>query len=195
MPTGSQGKHMKLPRFREDKATDMACRFLKRAGNTMSYFKLIKLMYIAERTALLQWGRSITFDRFVSMPRGPVLSRTYDLIMEEPLPNDESIFHKCISPPNEYKVALIENPFPDKESPLSLSEIDLIDQVYDNYGDMDKWKVGEVTHDFPEWEDPDGSSQTIQIETIFQSNGMPEPDVEAILSEIEGLAYAESAFK
>ena len=34
----------------------------------MSYLKLLKLLYIVERTALLRWGRSVTFDRFVSMP-------------------------------------------------------------------------------------------------------------------------------
>ena len=186
---------MKFPRFREDKATDMACRFLKRAGGKMSYLKLLKFMYIAERTALLQWGRSITFDRFVSMPHGPVLSRTLDLITEEPLPNDESIFHKCISPPKDFKVELVEDPFADKESPLSPIEINLIDQIHDKYHGMSRWKVREITHRFPEWEDPDDSSQTIQIETILQRNGMPEPDVEAILSEIEGLAHAESVFK
>ena len=186
---------MNSPRFREDKATDMACRFLKRTGNTIDYLKLLKLMYIAERTALLQWGRSITFDRYVSMPHGPLLSRTYDLIMEEPLSSDDSIFHKCISPAKEYKVELVENPFPDEESPLSPSEIDLIDQVSDKYCGLDKWKLRDITHGFPEWDDPDGSSQTIQIETILQRNGIPEPDVEAILSEIGGLAHAESVFK
>ena len=90
----------------------MACRFLKRASGKMGYFKMIKLMYIAERTALLQWGRSITFDRFVSMPQGPVLSRTLDLIVEEPQPNIESLFHKCISSPKDFEVELLDNPSP-----------------------------------------------------------------------------------
>ena len=65
----------------------------------MSYLKLLKLLYIVERTALLRWGRPVTFDRFVSMPHGPVMSRTYDLNMEEPGPGGESIFHKRISGP------------------------------------------------------------------------------------------------
>ena len=46
----------------------------------MSYMKLIKLLYLADREALLRWGRPITFDAYVSMDRGPVLSSVLDLI-------------------------------------------------------------------------------------------------------------------
>jgi uncharacterized phage-associated protein len=46
----------------------------------MAYIKLIKLLYLADREALLRWGRPITTDRHVSMPKGPVVSQIYDLI-------------------------------------------------------------------------------------------------------------------
>ena len=70
----------------------------------------------------------------------------------------------------------------------------MIDQIHDEYRGMSRWEVRDITHGFPEWEDPDGSSNTIQIETILQRNDIPEPDVDAILSEIEELAHAESVF-
>ena len=36
----------------------------------MSYMKLIKLLYLADREALAQWGRSISIDTYVSMDKG-----------------------------------------------------------------------------------------------------------------------------
>ena len=184
---------METPRFREDKAADMSHRFIQHNGGNMNYLKLLKLLYIVERTALLRWGRSVTFDRFVSMPRGPVMSRTYNLIMEEPGPDGESIFHERISGPNEYCVT-VSHTDPPLHSPLSQAEIGLIAEVFDQYGSVSKWDVSDLTHRFPEWEDPRGSSLDIPIRNILERNGKTEPEVESILSELDALAYAECVF-
>jgi len=56
----------------------------------MAYIKLIKLLYLADREALLRWGRPITTDCHVSMPKGPVVSQIYHLITDEPEPGAES---------------------------------------------------------------------------------------------------------
>lgn len=57
-------------RFIEAKATQAAARLLRNRGGKMSYMKLIKLLYLADREALAQWGRSITTDTYVSMDKG-----------------------------------------------------------------------------------------------------------------------------
>ena len=67
-------------RFNERRATEAAARFLKLRGGRMSYLKLIKLLYLLDREALLRWGRPVTTDRYISMDNGPVVSRIYDLI-------------------------------------------------------------------------------------------------------------------
>lgn len=77
-------------RFNERRATEAAARFRKLRGNRMSYLKLIKLLYLLDREALLRWGRPVTTDRYVSMDNGPVVSRVYDLIREEPAPGYRS---------------------------------------------------------------------------------------------------------
>jgi len=183
-----------FPRFREDKAADMACRFLQRHGGTMSYLKLLKLMYIAERRAILTWGRSITFDDFVSMRRGPVLSRTYDLITDEWPPNAVvSVFQRRIRVYEPYRVESTDDETPEC-SPLSQAEMSLIDTVYEEFGEMDKWELVKETHKFPEWDDPAGSSSPISIRAILQRNGMPAPKVKAILSDLDALAFAEEVF-
>jgi uncharacterized phage-associated protein len=48
--------------------------------STLPYMKLIKLLYLSERAAVQRWGESMSGDKFVSMPQGPVLSQTYNLI-------------------------------------------------------------------------------------------------------------------
>ena len=145
-----------IPRFREDKVADMTCRFLKLSDGTMNYMKLLKLMYIVERSAILTWGRSVTFDRFVSMRHGPVMSGTYDLLIEPPPHDGISNFHERISVSN-YEATLL-NDEGDSRS-LSEVEIDLIEEVYAEHRSKDQWQLRTYTHTFPEWENPHGSSK------------------------------------
>src|SRR4029077_8119875 len=76
---------MKL-RFNEAKAAQAAARLLKLRGGRMSFLKLIKLLYVVDREALLGGGRPVTTDQYVSMDKGPVLSKIYDLITDQPIP-------------------------------------------------------------------------------------------------------------
>jgi uncharacterized phage-associated protein len=85
-------------RYREDRATQAAARLLHLRGGSMSYLKLMKLMYISDRKALVELGRPITFDRFVSMKHGPVLSRTLD-VMKRKVPAE--YWSRYISPPDD----------------------------------------------------------------------------------------------
>src|ERR1017187_9578590 len=70
-------------RFNEAKATQAASFFLKLRGGQMHYIKLIKLLYLADREALIRWGIPFTTDRHVSMDNGPVTSRILRLITED----------------------------------------------------------------------------------------------------------------
>ena len=59
---------MKIPIYREEKATQVAALFLRLNGGKIDYGKLMDLMYLAEREALIRWGRPITFDKLVNIP-------------------------------------------------------------------------------------------------------------------------------
>src|SRR2546427_10682021 len=84
-------------RYREDKTTQAAARLIQRAGGKMNHMKLIKLLYLAERRALIEWGRPITFDWYFSLPHGPVLSFTLNKINEPVDPTLDSYWHQYIS--------------------------------------------------------------------------------------------------
>ncbi len=49
----------------------------------MDYRKLMLLLYLADRKALLTWGRPITTDQYASTDQGIVLSRVLELITKE----------------------------------------------------------------------------------------------------------------
>ena len=177
------------PRYREDKTVQVAARLLRHEGNSMNYMKLIKLLYLLDRRALEQWGHPVTYDRYVSMPHGPVLSLTLDRINEPDEPERPSYWSQFITPPHQYNVALAKEP-PDSE--LSEAEVRLIDEVYAEYGHMTQWELGDYCHaHLSEWADPEGSSVAIHYRDILGAVGKTEAETEEIVAELEAFAAAE----
>jgi uncharacterized phage-associated protein len=178
------------PGFNEKKATQVASAFLRLAGGTLNYMKLIKLMYLAEREALIAWGRPITYDSFFSLPHGPVLSATLDNITEQTQQGEESYWLKYISPPFGYEVKCIEECSTEK---LSKAELSIIKSVYGKYGSYNQWKLVDLLHKIlPEWKDPSGSSLPIQYRDILEAGGRSSESIKEIESEIEGIGELES---
>ncbi|KKN12361.1 hypothetical protein LCGC14_1017180, partial [marine sediment metagenome] len=185
IPKKESEKSQVLFRFREDKATQVAVLFLKLGGNKMSYLKLIKLMYLVEREALIRWGRPITYDRCVAMSRGPVLSRILNLLRDETQTN--SSWKRAISPPSKnYEVELREDPGDGK---LSNAEDQLIEEIFNEHRAKNQWELSEFTHGLGEWKDkdPKGSSIEISYKDILQAGKKTEEDIESILGEIKSL--------
>lgn len=176
-------------RFKEAKTTQAAARLLELRGNPMSYLKLIKLLYIIDREALLRWGRPVTGDRYVSMDHGPVLSQTLNLITEEPRPEEHTFWANHISQPEKYEVSLHR---PAATDELSEAELRLIQEIFAKYGHMKRWDLVALVHQFPEWQDPEGSAIPIQYRDILKAGGKTEGEIEAILQEIDGLALADA---
>lgn len=176
-------------RFNERRATEAAARFLRLRGGRMSYLKLIKLLYFVDREALLRWGRPVTTDRYVSMDNGPVVSRIYDLIREEPAPGTDSVWRHYISAPQEWEVSLLAEP---ETNELSRAEEDLVDEVYQNYGRMNRWDMVRISHELPEWQDPKGSAIPIQYRDILRAGNKTESEIAAVEAELESLAAAEA---
>jgi uncharacterized phage-associated protein len=165
---------MKL-HFDEEKATQAAALFLQLRGAAMSYMKLLKLLYMADRTALLRWGRPITMDHYVSMKHGPVLSTVYDLITEE-MPHDQSAtWAKYISPPQNWEVHLLTDQVPCNR--LSAAEDNLIREIFSAYGHFRRWDLVEHLHEIlPEWKDPGDTSREIAISDILGADGSADID-------------------
>lgn len=169
--------------FRQEAATQAAARLLHRSGGKLPYMKLLKLLYLADRKALLELGRPITFDRYVCMKHGPVLSQTYDLMVAEEAPGEHSYWREHISEPKNYAIHLRGEP---PEGALSPAQEQLLDEVFEEFGSMDKWQLVELTHTLPEWEDPHGSSLPLALRDVLRGAGVDDEEADAIEHDLQG---------
>lgn len=181
---------MMKPKFREDKAAQAAALLLKLKGSSMSHLKLMKLLYLAEREALLRLGRPITFDSCVSMDHGPVLSQTLNLLHGDSQTN--GLWEKTISVPANHEVSLIEDPGADK---LSEAEDQLIREVFSQHGAKSRWELRDFSHTLAEWQDPKGSSIKLDYKDILRAGGKTDIEIETILEDIESLAVMDMLFE
>ena len=183
---------MQVP-FNEAKATQTAALLLRLRGAPMSYMKLIKLMYLVDREALLRWGRPISTDSYVSMNKGPVLSKTYDLITDGIAPGTDSVWAQFISAPANREVSLL------KETPteeLSRAEQELIQEVFAHHGRKSRWEIVDWMHDnLPEWTNPEGTSIPITYGDILRAGKKSEVEIAAIEDELKHLAFVSFAIR
>lgn len=160
--------------FNEQKTAQAAAFLLHKASGVLPLLKLMKLLYLAERQSFRDYGEPLTGDHLVSMDFGPVLSRTLNH-MNGAVPSGAEGWETWIADRAEHMVALrdpsmIRSP---EEDLLALSESDLevLGAVWREYGHVDRWKLVDLTHDFPEWEDPHGSSKPISMMRLLQAVG------------------------
>lgn len=176
--------------FNERKATEAAAHLLEAVGGPlmkMSYMKLIKLLYMADRMALLRWGCPITTDRYVSMDRGLVLSHVLNLITDPDAPS--IIWSTVISEPERYEVQVKKQI--EKEE-LSDEETALLTEVHYRYGHMRPWQLAEILRGLPEWVDPHGSAIPISYRDILLNGGKTLAEVAVIERELAALETGSS---
>jgi hypothetical protein len=155
--------------FNEKKATQAAGRLLERGGRRMDAMKLVRMLYLADREAILRWGRSITTDCFVFMKHGPVLSQVCSLISEGDDPRlQPSCWHAAISRPREGVVDLRGTP--DCQQ-LSDGELELLDEIDRLHGAKGPWELVDLTRALPEWQDPHGSAVPFGAQEILAAHG------------------------
>ncbi len=161
--------------FREDKATQVASRLLQLSDGEMDTLKLVKLVYLIDRKALLTFGRPVTFDRFFCMTHGPVVSSTLDCIKH---PNEEgtgSYWLKFFAPRKGTSVRLLRTPGSDQ---LSRAEELLVNEVHEEFGHMKPWELVDYTHTLPEWKDPSPARRgPLRYEDVLRAEGWTEEDI------------------
>ena len=183
---------LKFMRFDQRKATQAAAYLLRLRGGRMSYMKLIKLLYLADRAALIRWGRPITTDRHFSMPKGPVVSIILEMAAEEPVPGQTDFWHQHISAQKNFEVTFEKDPGRDE---ISDAEIAILDEVFREHGKKSRWELVDYTHKLPEWVDPDGGSIPITVKDILRVAGKTEIEARAVENELAELSFADFLFR
>jgi hypothetical protein len=106
----------------------------------------------------------MTYDKWVSMRCGPVLSKTYDLTKPNAIPG---YWAQHIRKDGNF-VRVEAHP---GSSLLSRAEKQILRDTYKEWGQRDVWEVVDATHQFPEWHDPGRSSSPIDYETVLMAHG------------------------
>lgn len=189
----NNGENMSIKFSFDINKTIAALAFLaRRQGARLDMFLSIKRLYSADRRALASWGKTITGDRMVSMPKGPVLSTVYDLFKgigtADHLQKWRSYFGDTVN-------NTIQLQRPANIDLLSEEEIDALEAAQDEIGSVAPWEVPEFLHQlYPEWEDPHGGSRKIDPATILRSEGRTEDEIRMIEESAENFNQIEKMF-
>ncbi|MGB5928179.1 MAG: Panacea domain-containing protein [Cyclobacteriaceae bacterium] len=167
-------------RFDALKTVQVAALFLKLHGGTMKFLGLLKLLYMADRLAFKKIDQPITGDKYYSMDKGPVLSTVYDFIKDNKRHETDVIWKEYISTRNnssKHEVKLLKDPGVDE---FSDEEEEIIKEVYEKWGKCDRFELVNLTHEFPEWEFPNGGAIPINVANILKNVGKTQEEIDYI---------------
>ena len=162
--------------FDRRKAAQAAAYIVHLHGGQINLMALIKLLYLADRAALLKTGYTITGDTMVSMPHGPVLSRIYDAAKWGDCDGDP--WYEYLSEIDGHRVSLtVAEPATNK---LSDYETHTLRAIHEKFGQLSQWQLRDLTHKLPEWKDPHGSSTPIETADVLKSGGKSDAEIERL---------------
>jgi uncharacterized phage-associated protein len=152
-------------------------------GNKIEVLYLMKMLYLADRFALLEWQRPITGDAFLSVPYGPIVSRTYDLARGRIMGAEARIWKAAFTEKVGNFIHLKEGADMDW---LSERERGMLDQSFEKLKNIPPGQMIEVLHrSLPEWKDPKGSCLPIELRSIFLAAGFQDEETNAIVAELD----------
>jgi uncharacterized phage-associated protein len=162
--------------YNDRKCAQIGAYFLNKAGGVLPHMKLMKLMYLANRQYLSEYGESLTGDVMSSMNWGPILSQTLDLI-NGAAPSSKDGWTHWISDRAQHKVKLIREFKKRRElDELSDDEIDTLKAIWAKFGHLDQFELSKHCHDnCGEWVHPEGSSTPISHEDVLRATGWKKP--------------------
>lgn len=140
-----------------NKAVLVASLLVDRAGKggNISSRKLMKLLYLVERTFLQKFGKPLIGGRYRAMPEGPVQSEVYRIIqpsmlMRIPLPPDAHIWRTHLKT-NRTRVVLQDRNTLKPEESLNVDEMGVIADVLHDFIGYTDAELSAYTHTLSEW--------------------------------------------
>lgn len=138
--------------------------YLLRKSEDLSLNKLhlMKMIWATDRYHLRKFGRLVTGDSYVAMPKGPVASLSLDVINSNDfLPEDALRFSQnyISTDDTNHTVKSLAN---SQLESLSPSDIEALDFAWDNFGSTPKFDLVDFTHLYPEWKRHEASLANIR---------------------------------
>lgn len=172
--------------FNERKVAQMAAFFLGQTKEgRMPHLKLMKLLYLSDREAVRAFGHPVSGDFMVSMPHGPVLSMTLNL-MDGDTESQPGGWEEWISDKENHELSLRDSVNTGDLDELAPAEVEVLNKVWTEFGSMGKWEIRDWTHQHcPEWQDPKGSSNPIPFERLAQAVGFDKNAAQELAAQIQ----------
>lgn len=177
------------------KVAQMAAFFTQKQGGRINVLKLTKLLYLADREAIARHGRPISYDRPVSMPHGPVGSRTFDLLNGFVGGPAGAQWEEWVSSRSNYDVSVNRLFSRADLDELSDADLEVLERVWRTFGHMHRRTLCEWTHEHcSEWKDPHGSSQPIEEVSRLIAVGIAAEEAQELAEEIEAEREIDAQF-
>ena len=151
--------------FQSRKAAQAIASLLRsEPGRRMNYYRLLKLLYIADRESVRASGRPIVGGRLIAMDRGPLHSAGFDVVQGKA--HDIAWWSQFFRT-DRFDIEMTADP---GNGDLSAKEIDMLNRVWAEFEGQDDWEVGKHTHAFEEFQKnlaPPGKSATIPFADLL----------------------------
>jgi uncharacterized phage-associated protein len=175
------------------KKTISAVAFLAQRDKSLDMFLSLKMLYLADKKALESWGKTITGDKMVSMPKGPVLSTVYNLFKGEGELENLTEWNSYFGETVNNKITLLKDA---NIGELSQDEVEALTGARAEVESYAPWSVAVWLHKTcPEWEDPHGSSRPIDPAVILRNSGRSEDEIRMIEESTEAFNQIQDLVK
>jgi uncharacterized phage-associated protein len=164
----------------------------EREAGKLDMFLSIKMLYTADKKALERWGKTVTGDKMVALPKGPVLSRIYNLFKGEGTASDLREWNANFSETVGNAIRLLKTP---DLGPLSDEEMDVLEDARKEIHSVAPYEVAKWLHEScPEWQNPQGSSRAIDPVVILRNAGRTDDEIKMIEESNEEFRQIDKVF-
>ena len=154
----------------------------------MPYLKLVKLIYLLDRKAMEQWGVPVVGGKYFSMKLGPMTEELLDIINF----GDPSNWSKAIGETQNYAVAALEDPGCEDLSP---AEQRLMEEVWKEFGSVNKWDLCEWTHEnLPEWEQVAKGRRPLPVERVGKALSFSRDELNLLSEQAQNSVFLSNVF-
>lgn len=166
-------------------------------GGKIEIREMLKMLYLAEKEAILHWHRGITGDKIFSMPQGMVLSRIYDLVRYGVSGSDMDAWKAVFTPRSGHEIQFRSGipdlgPLSDREEAALGRAFSKIRELKATHGE----RYIEILHQMlPEWKNPNGSSVLVNPSEILALHDEDPESIQAISAELASLNSARLALQ
>jgi uncharacterized phage-associated protein len=139
-------------RFDPEKLVHALAFFSTRGVTGLDAMKAAKLLYFADKLHLQKYGRPILGDDYYCMKHGPIPTVALNIIQSTIAGDDEAdtdLMAEYFDVTPGKHPQLVAKKSPD-EDVFSDSDIEVLNEIIENYGGKNAWQLREIAHEQPD---------------------------------------------